>query len=84
MKMPVPVKTPVVAPLAAQERFARNIDQDDPEQAMLSYQDFMHQHAMEQFEHANASSRNQDLKIECTRAPLPNSDSVSSVSSTAS
>jgi hypothetical protein len=51
---------------------------------MLSYQDFMHQHAMEQFEHANASSRNQDLKIECTRAPLPNSDSVSSVSSTAS
>jgi hypothetical protein len=34
MKMPVPVKTPIVAPLAAQERFARNIDQDDPEQAV--------------------------------------------------
>jgi hypothetical protein len=82
--MPVTIKTPVVAPLAAQQRFARNIDQDHPEQAMLSYQDFMHQHAMEQFEHANASSRNQDLKIERGRAPLLNSDSASSVSSTAS
>jgi hypothetical protein len=82
--MPVSVKTPIVASLAAQERFAQNIDQNDSEQAMLSYQEFMHQHTMKQFEHANASSRNQDLRIERTRAPLLNGDSTSSVSSTAS
>jgi hypothetical protein len=51
---------------------------------MFWYQEFMYQHAMEQFEHANALSRNQDLKIERTRAPLLNSDSTSSASSTAS
>jgi hypothetical protein len=55
--MPVSVKTPIVASLTAQERFAQNINPNDPEQAMFSYQEFMHQHAMEQFNHVNASSQ---------------------------
>jgi hypothetical protein len=82
--MPVSIKIPVVASLTAQERFAQNINPEEPEQAMLSYQEFMHQHAMEQFEHAHASSPDQHLKIESTRALLLKSDSTSSVSSTAS
>jgi predicted S18 family serine protease len=82
--MPVPVKTPIVASLTAQERFAQNINPNDPEQAMFSYQESMHQHAMEQLEHASASSQNQHPKIESTWAPLLKSDSTSSVSSTTS
>jgi hypothetical protein len=54
--MPVPVKTPIVASLTAQERFAQNINPNDPEQAMFSYQESMHQHAMEQLEHLGATS----------------------------
>jgi hypothetical protein len=83
-KMPVSIKTPIVASLTAQERFAQNIDQNGLEQAMFWYQEFMHQHAMEQFEHANALSRMEGSEIERTRAPLLNSDSTSSTSSTAS
>jgi hypothetical protein len=79
--MSVPIKNPIVASLTAQERFAQSINQDEPEQAMFSYQDFMHQHAMQQFEYAN---RNQHPKIDGTRAPLLKNDSASSVASTAS
>jgi hypothetical protein len=82
--MPISDKTPAVASLTAQERFVQNINTNDPEQAMFSYQEFMHQHAMEQFENANASSRDQRSKIDSTRAPLLKGDSTSSVSSTAS
>lgn len=83
-KMPVSIKAPIVASLTAQERFAQNIDHNGLEQAMFWYQEFMHQHAMEQFEHANALSRIEGSEIERTRAPLLNSDSTSSTSSTAS
>jgi hypothetical protein len=81
--MPVSVENPVVASFTAQERFAQNIKPNDPKQAMFSYQEFMHQHAMKQFEHANALSQNQHPKIESTRAPLLKSGSTSSKSSTA-
>jgi hypothetical protein len=53
---------------------------------MVSYQEFMHHHAMEQFELANASSRAHRSSVDKTptRAPLPKSDSTSSVISIAS
>jgi hypothetical protein len=82
--MPVSIKSPVVASITAQERFAQSINSDMPEQSMVSYQEFMHQHAMKQFEVANASSRAQrSSSIDETpiRAPLPKSDSTSSVTS---
>lgn len=82
--MPVSVKIPIVVSLTAQERFAQNINPNDPAQAVFSYREFMHQHAMEQFEYANVSSRNQHPKIDSTRAPLLNSDFASSASSNAS
>jgi hypothetical protein len=84
--MPVSIKSPIVASLTAQERFAQSINPDVPEQSMISYQEFMHQHAMEQFELANASSRARRSSIDetPTRALLPKSDSTSSVTSIAS
>lgn len=62
-------------PLTAQERFAQSVELNQPGKAMTSYQELMHQHTMQQFEVATASSQMGPSGTSGTAPPILKSDS---------
>jgi hypothetical protein len=71
-------------PLTAQERFAQNVDLNQPEKAMTSYQELMHQHTMQQSKSATTSSCSVPSEMSGTPPALLKSDSTCTTSSVSS
>ncbi|KAF1954150.1 hypothetical protein CC80DRAFT_493995 [Byssothecium circinans] len=66
-------------PMTPQHNFANTFDMDHPEKAMSSYARIMHEHTKKQLNSATSSARRRSQN-----SPDSSSNSLSSVSSTAS
>jgi protein tyrosine/serine phosphatase len=67
-----------VDPMIAQNRFARSVELNEPGKIMTSYRKRMHQHTMQQFEEAAATSRKRFSGANDTTATLFGNDSKQS------
>jgi hypothetical protein len=76
--MSAPVYTGRLTP---QERFSRNIDPRQPEKAMISYQELMYQHTIQQYERVTTCSGNGTPGNIATPPKFLGSDSASTISS---